>query len=55
MRLQTFLLQVMFFAATACAFTSTAQQPGTLQVKDFEKGIKQLNIQLLDVRTAGGY
>ncbi len=55
MLIQKFLLQMMLFATTATAYTSTAQQPGNLQVNDFEKGIKQSNIQVLDVRTAGEY
>jgi rhodanese-related sulfurtransferase len=50
-----FLLIVLLFGAIMIAFTTNAQQPANLGADDFEKGIKQPGIQLLDVRTLSEY
>ena len=50
-----FSLLVLLFGAIMIAFTSNAQQPANLAAGDFEKGIKQPGIQLLDVRTLAEY
>ena len=50
-----FSLIVLLFGAIMIAFTSNAQQPANLTAGDFEKGIKQPGIQLLDVRTLAEY
>ncbi len=55
MRLQKFLLWILLLSGTFTACNSAAQQPATLSVKDFKKGIEQPNMQVLDVRTPGEY
>ena len=55
MRLQKLLLLLLFFAGVFTACNSLAQQSTNLSVNDLEKGIKQKNIQVLDVRTADEY
>jgi len=55
MRLQNFLFCLLFISGTFTACNSIAQQSPNLSIADFEKGIKQSNIQVLDVRTAGEY
>ena len=52
---QRFLLLVLLFGAIMNPCTSSAQQPASLNIDDFEKGIKQPGIQLLDVRTLTEY
>lgn len=51
MRIQKYIIMILFFAGTFSACNSIAQQSNNLTVGDFEKGIKQKNIQILDVRT----
>ncbi len=51
MRLPKFLLLIVLTAGLLTACDTSAQQTATLSVTDFEKGIKQKNIQVLDVRT----
>ena len=55
MKIQKFLLFLILVTGTLSACNSLAQQSQNLSVKDFEKGIKQKNIQVLDVRTSGEY
>jgi len=55
MRLQKLLLLLLLFAGVFTAGNSLAQQSINLSVNDFENGIKQKNIQLLDVRTPSEY
>ncbi len=55
MRLQKLLICLLFPASIFTAFNSIAQQGANLSVNDFEKGIKSLNTQVLDVRTYGEY
>src|SRR5687767_10024375 len=52
---QRFLLLVLICGAMMGAYTSNSQQPANLTADDFEKGIKQPGIQLLDVRTWAEY
>jgi rhodanese-related sulfurtransferase len=52
---QKFLLLVLLLTATMNACISNAQQPAQLTTDNFEKGIKQPGIQLLDVRTSEEY
>ena len=55
MRLQKFFFFLILIAGTLTACNSIAQQSANLSVTDFEKGIKQKNVQVLDVRTPGEY
>jgi rhodanese-related sulfurtransferase len=52
---QGFLMLVLLVNSTINACISNAQRPDQLTTDDFEKGIKQPGIQLLDVRTSGEY
>ena len=52
---QRFLFFVILCTATLTACTSNAQQQTNITTDDFEKGIKQPGIQLLDVRTSAEY
>lgn len=49
------LLFLILGSITLSACNSLAQQSPNLPVNEFEKGIKQPNVQVLDVRTAGEY
>ena len=51
MRLQKFFFFLILIAGTLTACNSTAQQSINLSATDFEKGIKQKNVQVPDVRT----
>ena len=51
MRIQKYIIMILFFAGTFSACNSFAQQSNNLTVGDFEKGVNQKNIQILDVRT----
>ena len=51
MRIQKFILLMLFFAGTFSACNSIAQQSNNLTVGNFEKGVREKNIQVLDVRT----
>ncbi len=55
MQLQKLVLLLCLFAGVFTACSSLAQQPRNISVNDFEKGIKQKNIQVLDVRTPSEY
>lgn len=55
MRLQKFFFFLILLASMLTSCVSAAQQPVNLSVTEFEKGIKQKNIQVLDVRTPGEY
>lgn len=55
MHLQKNLLLLLLVAGIFTASNSIAQQSANLTVGDFEKAIKQPNIQVLDVRTAGEF
>ena len=55
MRLQKIILLLLFFVGTFTACNSIAQQSNNLTVGNFEKGVKQKNIQVLDVRTPSEY
>ncbi|MEJ7829452.1 MAG: rhodanese-like domain-containing protein, partial [Segetibacter sp.] len=55
MRLQKLLLFLLFSASLFTACNSIAQQATNLSINDFEKGINQKNIQVLDVRTPSEY
>jgi rhodanese-related sulfurtransferase len=52
---QRFLMLVLLITTSMNAGITNAQQPGQLTTHDFEKGIKQPGIQLLDVRTSEEY
>ena len=51
MRIQKYIIMILFFAGTFSACNIFAQQSNNLTVGDFEKGVNQKNIQILDVRT----
>ena len=55
MSLQKMILLLFFFVGTFTACNSHAQQSINLTVSNFEKGVKQKNIQVLDVRTPSEY
>lgn len=55
MKIQKFLLFLILVTGTVSACDSLARESPNLSVNDFEKRIKQPNVQVLDVRTAGEY
>ncbi len=55
MRFPKSFVLVMLTVGVFFACNSIAQRPANLSVNDFEKGIQQKNIQVLDVRTPGEY
>lgn len=55
MRLQKYFSLLILIITTLTSCVSKAQQPVNLSVTEFEKGIKQKNVQVLDVRTPGEY
>ncbi len=55
MRLQKFLLFLLLVNGVFTACTSSSRESTNLTVSDFEKGIQQPNIQVLDVRTSDEY
>jgi rhodanese-related sulfurtransferase len=55
MRLQKFFWILLMISGTLTACITNAQQPKNLPVVEFEKGIKQPGVQVLDVRTPGEY
>lgn len=55
MRLQKYSFWLLLVGCSLISFTSNAQPATDLTVNEFEKGIKQPNIQVLDVRTFSEY
>lgn len=55
MRSQNFLLLLWLVSVSVTSCSTNAQQATNLTVGEFEKGIKQPNVQVLDVRTSGEY
>ncbi len=55
MRVQNLLLWLLLVSGSLTSCTTNAQQATNLTVGEFEKGIKQPNVQVLDVRTSGEY
>ena len=51
MRIQKFIILILFFTGTFSACNSIAQQSNNLSIDNFEKGVKEKNVQVLDVRT----
>jgi rhodanese-related sulfurtransferase len=55
MRLQIFLLWLLLVSGSFTSCTTNAQHTTNLTVSEFEKWIKQPNVQVLDVRTSDEY
>lgn len=55
MHFPKFLFRLLLVSSTLTTCNSIAQQSPNLSIADFEKGIKQPNVQVLDVRTSGEY
>lgn len=55
MRLQKFLLWLLLVCGSFTSCTTNAQHTTNLTVGEFEKGVRQQNVQVLDVRTPGEY